>query len=75
MRVSGFLATIALSVAFAVPGALAQTTIPVTPADYNFIMQAAFSGWGEVADAQLAPQRSSNPAVLATAAMMVRDHT
>jgi putative membrane protein len=74
VRVSGFVAAIALSVT-CVPGAFAQTAVPVTPADYNFIMQAASSGWGEVAAAQLAPQRTTNPGTLQTAAMMVRDHT
>ena len=46
----------------------------VTPADYNFIMQAGFGGWGEVSAGQIARQRSSYPAVQSMAVMLVTDH-
>jgi putative membrane protein len=47
----------------------------VTPADYNFVMQAAFGGWGEVVAGQMAQQRSADPGIRNLAARMVADHT
>ena len=79
MRISAYLAAAALILAFATPDSFGQmaggASRSITPADYNFIFQAASGGWGEVLAGQLAPQRSSNPAVLQAAAMMVADHT
>jgi putative membrane protein len=76
MRISACIAAATLAFAFTTPGSFAQmASKPTTPADYNFIFQAASGGWGEVMAGQLAPQRSTNPAVLQAASMMVADHT
>jgi putative membrane protein len=76
MRISAHVAAVTLVFAFTAPGSFGQmASRPTTPADYNFIFQAAYGGWGEVMAGQLAPQRSTNPAVLQAASMMVADHT
>ena len=75
MRLPAYVAAAALLFAFTAPASLAQmASRPTTPADYNFVLQAAY-GWGEVMAGQLAPQRSTNPGVLQAASMMVADHT
>ena len=76
MQLRTYVAAAALAFAFTAPASFAQmASKPTTPADYNFIFQAAYSGWGEVMAGQLAPRRSTNPAVLQAASMMVADHT
>jgi putative membrane protein len=76
MRISACVAAATLALVFTASGSFGQmASKPTTPADYNFIVQAASGGLGEVAAGQLAPQRSTNPAVLQAAAMMVTDHT
>ncbi|MBV9481611.1 MAG: DUF4142 domain-containing protein [Acidobacteria bacterium] len=76
MRISAWFTAVVLALAFTAPGSFAQIPSGRTmPADYNFIFQAAYGGWGEVMAGQLAPQRSTNPAVLQAASMMVTDHT
>jgi putative membrane protein len=76
MRISACIAAATLACAVSAPVSYAQMAQkPTTPADYNFVFQAAYGGWGEVMAGQLAPQRSTNPAVLQAASMMVADHT
>src|SRR5438309_9508217 len=76
MRVPAYVAAVTLAFAFTAPGSFGQmASRPTTPADYNFVFQAAYGGWGEVMAGQLAPQRSTNPGVLQAASMMVADHT
>src|SRR5437763_15715286 len=76
MRISAYVAAVTLVIAFAAPGSFGQmASKPTTPADYNFVFQAAYGSWGEVMAGQLAPQRSTNPAVLQAASIMVADHT
>ena len=76
MRISACIATATLALAVTASSSFAQwASKPTTPADYNFIFQAAYGGWGEVMAGQLAPQRSTNPAVRDVASMMVTDHT
>ena len=45
------------------------------PADYNFVMQAALGGLGEITAGQVAQQRSTDTAVQNIGAMLVADHT
>lgn len=76
MRISAYVAAATLIFAFTAPASFGQmASRPTTPADYNFIFQAAYGGWGEVMAGELAPQRSTNPGVLQAASMMVPDHT
>jgi hypothetical protein len=49
MRISAYLAASTLIFVLAAPAPFGQTASrPTTPADYNFISQAAYGGWGEV---------------------------
>ena len=70
---------LAVAVAWSVPAADAQVGTPygggVWPSDYNFVMQAAFGGWSEVAAGQVAEQDTGNPTVQNIGAMMIADHT
>jgi putative membrane protein len=76
MRISGYVAAVALVFAVTAPESFAQTaSTPTMPADYNFIFQAAYGGWGDVMAGQLAPQRSTNPAVLQAASTIVTERT
>jgi putative membrane protein len=76
MRVSACIAAAGLALAVTASSSFAQlASKPTTPADYNFVFQAAYGGWGEVMAGQLVPQRSTNPAVREAASMMVTDHT
>jgi putative membrane protein len=47
----------------------------VMPADYNFVMQAALGGLGEITAGQIAQQRSTDTAVRDIGARLVADHT
>ena len=76
MRIPAYVAAVTLVFVLTAPASFGQMAPkPITPADYNFIFQAAYGGWGEVMAGHLAPQRSTNPAVLQAASMMVADHT
>ncbi|MBV9862573.1 MAG: DUF4142 domain-containing protein [Alphaproteobacteria bacterium] len=72
---SAVFAAVTTAAAMTAPSCFAQTAaMPLTAADYNFIAQAAFGGWGEVSLGQVAQQRSGNPAITRLGAMLAADH-
>lgn len=72
-------AAVALSLGGLVPAASAQMmasrNAAVAPADYEFIVKAAYGGWGEIAAAQTALRNSGDPRLQSIANMMIADHT
>ena len=72
-------ATIVLGLGSVVPAASAQMMAgpapSVVPADYEFVVRAAYSGWGEIAAAQTALRNSGDPRIRNLANMMIADHT
>jgi putative membrane protein len=72
-------AAVLLGLGGVVPAASAQMMAgpppAVMPADYEFVVKAAYGGWGEIAAAQIALQNSGNPSVHQIANMMIADHT
>ena len=77
MKLNALLPAFALAASLVSGAALAQTTTQTdaTPSDGAFISTAISSGLAEVNEAQLALQRSHNPAVLAFARRMEKDHS
>ena len=74
-------AAVFISLGSVVPAASAQM-MPgpgpaslVMPADYEFVVRAAYSGWGEIAAAQTALRNSGDPRIRDIANMMIADHT
>jgi putative membrane protein len=58
-----------------ISGSSSPAAASLTAADANFIAQAAYGGWGEIALGKLAQNQASSPAVREFGAMMVTDHT
>jgi putative membrane protein len=56
-------------------GASTPAAASLTAADRNFIAQAAYGGWGEIALGRLAQQQGSSQAVRDFGRQMVADHT
>ncbi|MGD9615159.1 MAG: DUF4142 domain-containing protein [Alphaproteobacteria bacterium] len=54
---------------------IARPAPAVMPADYQFVVKAAYGGWGEVAAAQAALQNSSDPGIHNIANTIIADHT
>src|SRR5690242_1556252 len=71
-------ATVVFSLGSVVPAASAQMMAgpvsAVAPADYEFVARAAYSGWGEIAAAQVALRNSGDPRIRNIANMMITDH-
>jgi len=69
-------AAMVLGLGAVVPAASAQMMPPgPAPADYQFIVMAAYGGWGEIAAAQAALRNSGDPRIHNIANMMIADHT
>ena len=72
-------AAVLLGLGAVVPAASAQMMASpapaVMPADYQFVAKAAYGGWGEIAAARVALQRSGDPRIHALANRMIADHT